>query len=237
MAPFGFEYFSQDAPSDKFAQSLLNQSRLYGITDESDAKHFGYLFQNNTPARPKEAPNSGTDAYQLVLVGLRPGEHPALAGRAVSPGKVGGLTVPPAGCLGAARKQLTGNETGQPTGESLASDLAHAAYNYAWDDPRSAVAKSDWSACMAKAGYVEKDPLTALGEINRDLSSKAPAAEIAEAVTDVKCKKSTDFVARVNKVNVEYSTAAVEKNQLALTSEKEFWASAVNKANVLISAG
>jgi len=79
-------------------------------------KKYGYGFLYQAPPPPKEAPHVDTDAYQLVFIGLRHGEHPAPFGLAVSPGKVGGLTVPPGGCLGAAAKQIYGNETNQPDG-------------------------------------------------------------------------------------------------------------------------
>jgi hypothetical protein len=236
MATFGFDYVIQHTAKFVGASSVLFDARLYGITDPVQAKLYGYLIDPTPPPPLSGAKLAGTDAYQLVFRGLRPGEAP-VPGKEVSPGKVGGLVVPAGGCLGAARQELTGNADGHPTDDSLAAGLKAKAWSDGWYDPRTVAAKAEWAACLAKSGYTRTDPLMDKSKYTRELSTPPSPAEIAAALADIACKKSTNFVAKANKVNIEYSLKAVEENQLSLQASKAFWSAALVRANTLIAKG
>jgi hypothetical protein len=94
-----------------------------------------------------------------------------------------------------------------------------------------------WSACVGGKGYEFNEPLNALGKFERDfLTTKPSAAEIQAAVADVKCKQETNLIATWHRINAEYETKAIEKNQLALTEERRRVDAALKKAVEIIEA-
>jgi hypothetical protein len=234
MVRFGYRGYTGEDIARVAASFVEDDGRLYGITDGTVAGRYGYL--------PKPAPVSSTPPedwtadYRLVLSGLRPGDNPAAVSQTESPGTVDHRVVPAGGCLGAARKQITGDIQGQQQGAAaVGARLDSEAWSDAWADPETEKAKDDWSACMAKRGYRVHDPLEDHPVRSGTVEGKAPAAEIAQALADIRCKETTDFVARANAVRVRFAQRALEANRAALVASKAFNDHALSAAHTVIA--
>jgi hypothetical protein len=232
MKTFGFDYQAHDY--DTLAQSFVEaDSRLYGITDPAAAAVYGFLPAPTVmQVRP---PEEITPSYQLALTGLKPGQKPTEVSSSKSPGTVSGRAVPPSGCLGQTRLTLTGTANGEPPEEAtLGRDLDGKAWVDALNNPASVAAKADWSGCMADAGYSMRDPLE---DIPSQQGSPATPAEIKQALADIACKGSTDYIARVNAENVRVAERYLDQNRSALQASKAFNDNALKNANEVIAAG
>jgi hypothetical protein len=232
MKTFGFDYQAQDY--DTLAQSFVEaDSRLYGITDPAAAAVYGFLPAPTVmQVRP---PEEITPSYQLALTGLKPGQKPTDVSPSKSPGTVSGHAVPPSGCLGQARVTLTGVANGPPPDEAtLGHNLEGKAWVVALNNPASVAAKADWSGCMADAGYSMWDPLE---DMPIQQGNTATPAEIKQALADISCKKSTDYIARVNAENVRVAERYLDQNRSALQASKAFNDNALKNANEVIAAG
>lgn len=228
---FGFDGFQATNYAALAASFQVGGSRLYGITDAKVAAKYGYL-----PAPSEDATTpaeQSDDSYRFVLLGLKPGQNPGQVSHTTSPGNVGKLTIPPGGCLGQSRQQLTGEISGRPADQAtLGFDLDVKAWHVAWSDPVTEHAKDDWSACMAKSGYKIHDPLDDVPTSN---DTAAPSKRVVrEALTDIACKKSTNFISRANAENVKVAQQYLEHNQLGLQASKDFNDHALEKANKII---
>lgn len=221
MRRFGFDQPPNQLNRDQIiAEQRVADTRLYGITDVGVARQYGYQ-PAPTPADDSSEPEMAqSDTYRYIFFGQK-GElsFSPPPGGWKSPGKVGGVEIPAAGCLGEARTNLWGEPFFQAK-DQLAGGLRLDAYQNATADPRVQAALQDWSACMAKSGFQYSSPL----EVNFDRSKAASAPspeEINGAVTDIGCKQKVDLVARWNRVDVEYQKKAIEENQLQLTEERD----------------
>ncbi len=232
MAKYGFEdYEAQDY--DALERSFfMDDTRLYGITDARTAQQYGYL-------PPPTASSEGSSRqvaplYQFTLTGLQPSDNPAQLDLGESPGSVEGQPVPPAGCLGQARLEVTGSVTERPPADA---ELGHALYNRAWYDswnsPTTQQAKALWSECMVKSGFDVKDPLD---DIPIRTGTKPSNSEIEQALADIACKESTDFIAKANAENVKVAQRYLDENLVALKASKEFNERALAKATAIIDA-
>src|SRR6218665_3567345 len=109
---FGYDY-KPVMNFEKYAESfVIDDARLYGITDPVVAKAYGYL-----PAPSDEGASDANAAlasanFDLVLRGWKEGEPPSLESLSKSPGSSGGIEIPAGGCLGDARLKLTGDVMG-----------------------------------------------------------------------------------------------------------------------------
>lgn len=233
---FGFQDYPQQ-DYDLIAASFVEAAgRLYGITDRAIAAVYGY---HPAPSQDTAAAQfERSEAFDFVFLGLRPGENPAQVDLTMSPGEVGGRAIPPAGCLGQARQQLTGNTTRNPSeSATLGRALRIEAWTSAWADSRVVEAKSEWADCMATAGYQVEDPVADTSTREGGAESQPDPSEIAQALTDIDCKVAVDFVARANEVHVEYSMRAIEENQLALQESLQFNEETLFNANQVIQQG
>jgi hypothetical protein len=137
--------------------------------------------------------------------------------------------------LGQARLTLTGVANGGPPEEAtLGQGLDGKAWVDALSNPASVAAKADWPGCMADAGYSMKDPLE---DIHDPHGSTGTPAEIKQALADISCKRSTDYIARVNAENVRDAEQYLEQNRSALRASKAFNDNALKNANEVIAAG
>lgn len=231
MDTFGLEYQRQDY--DALDRSfLIDETRLYGITDPLAAAKYGYL---PPPSRSSgEVPPAAPESYQFVLTGLQPADNPAELDLDRSPGTVAGLPVPPAGCLGQARLELTGSVTERPSSDA---ELGHFLYNEAWHDawisPTTQLAKMEWSQCMKAKGHDATDPLD---DIPAQTSFDPSGSEVKFALADIACKQSTDFVAKANAENVRIAQSYLDENFAELRASKEFNDNALSKARAVIDA-
>lgn len=235
MESFGFQYFPQDYESfeDNF---VVSDSRLYGITDATVASVYGFMPAPVDGADDADLATMADPAYQLVLAGVTEGKNGGEVDFDLSPGKVGGKEIPPGGCLGAARLEITGDSSGQDTeAEDLANGLRIQAWKDAWRDSRTVDAKAEWAACMSTNGYQREDPVLDKTQISNGAGERAPEAEIREALADIQCKVDTDFVERANAVHVEHAELLLEANALALQDAKDHLQEVLDRANDIIN--
>jgi hypothetical protein len=197
----------------------LNNRQRYGIWDENQAGRLGYHAPRQTP--PQQDPLLDTPAAQAVATG---------AGQ-----QVDGL--PDGGCQGEANQTIDAGTQGGGGQSQLVDRLAWDAYERAANDSRVRRAVSAWSACMAKAGYRYPDPMRANNDPAFQNASPSPT-EIRTAVTDVRCKRSTNLVNTRATVETAYQRRAVERNAEALREVKASRDRTLqNAAAVLAAAG
>jgi len=203
---FGFQFA---APAwDKSPAAVPNAGqpahyRLYGLLDEDHAKQMGYHSYGENPASEaayadKELPR---DYYNVVA---------AKFGGGVFNGK----TIPDGGCLGAAQREVEG-----ATDLSMPVQLAFDAWTAAKSDSRVVAGFAKWNMCMAGSGYHYSTPM----EANNDpkwSGEKASADEIAVAVADVNCKKTTNLVGIRMAVDAAYQREAISQHGVELNAIK-----------------
>jgi hypothetical protein len=109
----------------------------------------------------------------------------------------------PTGCAEDARVAVYGDSSWQE--DPAFADL-HAEFE-TWlfamlEDPRMTAAATEWSACMADAGYDVATPSDAQeslfetdanGGLSREITPESDEREIATAVADLTCQLETDY--------------------------------------------
>ena len=130
-------------------------------------------------------------------------------------GVFNGKTIPDGGCLGAAQREVEG-----ATDLSMPVRLAFDAWTASKSDSRVVAAFAKWSQCIAGSGYHYSTPM----EANNDpkwSGEKASAEEIAVAVADVNCKKTTNLVGIFRMaVDAAYQQEAISQHGVELNAIK-----------------
>lgn len=177
------------------AQELVDLSRLYGITDHDVAARNGYWPDDVPSAEPIErVPQLALDrcvAKADRSVGRTPGRSPYGLAREL---------------LISSRRQLE-------------------------QQPHSRSAIRRWVDCMARSGYRVTSPLNDHGDIARELHARdvreesgraGPSRrEVAIALADIDCKKSTDLVPQLERVGKALDMRALRANRLALRKDRQ----------------
>ena len=242
MKRFGYDY-KPVMNFEKYAESfVVDNARLYGITDPVVAKVYGYLPAPSDVGLPDANAALTSANFDLVLSGWKEGEPPSLESLSKSPGSSGGIEIPAGGCLGDARLKLTGDVMGNPSSSaSLGQDLRVQTWQSAMEDAEVVAAKKAWAACMAKDGYRVVDPFDGperlSGQGEDGSIHPASEAEVKQALANIECKKKTGWVKIANAVHVRYAQRAIEENQLALQESKKFFDNALKNANDVIAQG
>jgi len=239
MKRFGYDYAVPDfSERVKRARASTDEaeSRLYGVTDISAARKYGLgldLSERDGDEVDEQADPS--DAYFLVLMGSKSGPRVPQNGD-ISPGEIDGIKVPAGGCLGDARKQVTGSIGG--IAEELGRDLWVQASFRSQSDPKYLAVISEYQACMKQNGYNVTGIFNDEGDsakFERDLATTQPSqAEIEFVVAQVKCKKDVELVPRLHAIDSQYAAEAIDKNQLALQEDETRIEAAVKKATDLV---
>ncbi len=203
---FGFQFAApawDKSPADVPNAGQPVHYRLYGLLDEDHAKLMGYhsygeRLASEAAYADKELPR---DYYNVVA---------ARFGGGVFNGK----TIPDGGCFGAAQREVEG-----ATDLSLPVQLTFDAWTASKSDSRVVAAFAKWSMCMAGSGYHYSTPM----EANNDPTwsgEKASAEEIAVAVADVNCKKTTNLVGIRMAVDAAYQREAISQHGVELNAIK-----------------
>lgn len=232
MVRFGFPRSTPALNRDEMiAEQQESDAHLYGVDDLTEARANGYLPEVVPGSSQASAMPSGSRTYEFVYTGNKDGSVVPPPGGWTSPGTLGGLTIPPGGCLGDARSRLWASPDAQVKDE-LAQGLRIAAYEHAKADPRVQRLFVRWSTCMAKQGYQYQTPVDP--SFDRSPGSAASSTEIRTAVADIGCKDKIDLVPQWHQVDVDYQHDAIEKNQLALTEESNKIRAALKKATAVL---
>lgn len=186
MADEGFEYWPREELEwDPWEQYTLEYAQQYGYggtsnvpaptLNESDRKNQEYLESLSAAARK---------AYETAYMDVSDPEAPT-------------------GC--AQDAQVTAYEDSNWEADPAFADL-NAEFR-AWifemlEDPRMTEAATEWSACMAEAGYDVATPDDAQeglstpmpdGTLSREITPDSDEQEIATAVADLTCQLETDY--------------------------------------------
>lgn len=201
---------------------------LFGLIDMDSAKVYGYR-EPSPPAGPeKDAPPARDEVTSSV--------EQAYFG---NPGIRNG------GCEGEARTKLGGQDpkTLFMVVQQLRSETLSATYR----DSRVMATVSQWSACMKQAGYDYKSPLAPGHDkslLGRGLPIPAGAtlpppspAEIAAAVTDITCKRRTQYLQTATLVSAAYEREIIKKQAKVLQDAQGEQKQKVEAAQKILEAG
>ncbi|WP_404871004.1 hypothetical protein ACI1MP_37815 (plasmid) [Kitasatospora griseola] len=198
-------------------------SVIYGIFDLNDAKAYGYRL----PPQPADsvAPTGGgevTEAVKQAYFDDRKQKKP--------------------GCRSEAQSQLNA-ERAMDDGVYL-QDLRSEARTATYQDSRVKAATVKWSGCMKAAGFDYPDPKAPAHDrslLGKGLPTPAGAAlpptspaEIVVAVTDVTCKRQTQYLETVALVTAAYEKEIIEKQVQRLQQGQENWKQQVQNANKVL---
>jgi hypothetical protein len=203
---FGFEFAAlawDKSPADVPNAGQPVHYRLYGLLDEDHAKQMGYhSYGENLASEAAYADMKLPDDYYNVVVAKFGG------------GVFNGKTIPDGGCLGAARREVEG-----ATDLSMPGQLAFDAWTASKSDSRVVAAFARWSTCMARSGYRYNTPMAANNDPKWS-GEKASAEEIAVAVADVDCKKTTNLAGIRMAVDAAYQREAISQHSADLNAIK-----------------
>ncbi|MFF2618564.1 hypothetical protein [Kitasatospora sp. NPDC058046] len=196
MKRYGQDYpvAPQPAP-DSQMYGLLN--RRYGVADTQTARAWGY----HTPATGRSG--EGSPASEPTTLGqmnerarmVLTGTDPKTGARAP---EFDGKALPEHGCVAELERLMPGaaGGPGGPAsgGEGLVSEIKAQTFTESQTDTKVVAAVAAWSSCMKSRGYDLTDPLHATDNAT-SLDDAAPStAEIAQALTDVACKRDSNLI-------------------------------------------
>ncbi|MEE1927536.1 hypothetical protein V1J52_04925 [Streptomyces sp. TRM 70351] len=180
-----------------------NMQRRYGITDPEVAAEFGYHLPDDPGEPPVWEPGQG--AEEAVFRG---------GGPSVSGGRYQGEPVPEGGCLGESQRKLGHYDY------TLAGQVEFASLEESQKRPEVRAALGRWSACMKQNGYTVEHPYKTPNLLGKALGAEQPSREeLSLAVTDVKCKETSDLVRTWFTAETQVQKRRIEENQLALDEE------------------
>jgi len=208
-------------PNDTTVEMRDYKAGRYGLVTEAQARSDAYTagVDNDLPWETRLDPAQDPLLTEAVFGHDGYGNTPAA-----------GSGIPSGGCMNKVSSRIYqatkgGGETdvlGQLYGDANARTLA---------DSRVKAAFGDWRGCMAKAGYDYADPIDApQGYWSKRAMDENPnptmeqkrngiapsAAEVAAAVADVGCKRSTGMLETWIEADIAYQQTAVEQNATAL---------------------
>lgn len=207
MSAAGFSYPLAITHPDDVAKLQLVEHLSVGLTSVAQARSFGFnpvgavkkfLTQRSRPMPgfAQYQRQHGT-AWASALLGAVPGA-PASAQHL--------------GCRRTASLLLYGTLTGNPNSDG--ADIVYfPAYQFALSDPRYLAAQRVWSACLARHGltYSTPDDL----EFSQWPATPTPV-EIADAVTDVRCKQQANLANTYLTLEAAYEQTLIGLNAASL---------------------
>ena len=185
----------------------------YGMTDPAAARRWGYTLDwHRDTTIPWEA-------------GLAPGTRlfTAVNGRDTDGRPVETAGVPSGGCLASARHRLGMDQTTE-----LVTGLERQAWTTSRERPEVTAAAGRWRICIEQAGYSYDNPVEAPyaywsrqrmranphpTEIQRRTGIAPTSAEIAAAVADVGCKRTSGFLRAWIGADLTAQQDLVERNR------------------------
>lgn len=164
----------------------------YGIIDRAEVTEWGY----HRPPEQQEPSDETSPAPEAIMV---------YTGRGAS--EVGGRRVPEGGCVGEARRQLTGDAPPGMAGADLAN-LDQEIFQRAQADDRVRVAMGNWRECMARFGYHYTDVWAANDDVRWGGAAPEPE-ELATATADLDCREESNLVPIWLAVETAYQRRAI----------------------------
>lgn len=224
MRRFGFDYSPPAATADSGAGSEAPATRTdgrFGYQSMAHAQKWGYHPEGGNPASQKGV--WAREAKRLTADMRIASQGSADPKQKFGPGgqTLNGEKVPDHGCVGTARKTLTGRTEGDIGDADLATQIKFETLVKGQEDARTQKVFARWSACMKKDGYAYPDPLKALGDSKWSKSAQPGTEEIRVAVADQKCREKDNVVGVWFAVDYAYQEQAVEDNAEALAAVRK----------------
>ncbi|MDT0489591.1 hypothetical protein RM717_03615 [Streptomyces griseus] len=216
MARYGIEDFGPPPTSEvsAIAQVNLAMGRRYGLSDAEQARKYGYHLPDDLPEPAHWEPEPGLESS--LFTG---------SGPEVENGTHRGKALPQGGCRGEAQRKFPTPRTPE------AQELALTVFEQSRKDARVVAAVDKWSLCMKGKGFDRNHPIEDLGAFGIQVSSPtASDEEIAQAVADVECKKSTRLIDIWSTQESGLQEKAIKASASALTNEKNLKDSTIAKA-------
>lgn len=209
--------------------------RRYGISHPREAASYGYGFEKAPPAETRTKVDRDS-MYLAALHGTGPkGEHESTSRRAS----------PVAGCVGEADRTL-GSADPDVSPFGLAHSLWVQGQQHLVTTSQYRDAVGDWAACMTRLGHRVSDPISdqhdiakafharqAMGDHAAD--GRPPRSEVELATSDIRCKRETRLVERLDEITVAIDQRTIAANQAALLRDHQRLKQAVATAVDLIS--
>ncbi|KOT90409.1 hypothetical protein ADK86_26285 [Streptomyces sp. NRRL F-5755] len=199
MKDFGITYKPVPSTGDGGLES--SHKHLYGVTDEEEARKYGY--GNPDLGKEIEKQSTGETSEELAV---RIGEVSTYNGKAV----------PENGCQGQASKQVFREQSPEQS-EAFTDELILQASAQTQRDPRVREVFQKWNACMKKKGFTYSTPLEALDD-SEFASPSATKHEKNVAVADAQCKKKNNVTGVWSSVEMAYQNQAIGDNSARLAS-------------------
>lgn len=215
MSGFGFSIPPMpNIPAPNYgADSDLRMSGHYGSQSLSFAKQWGYHPEGGLGALPGGSATSSaagqsepTADWQTAMTGASPGSGAGTPGGQT----INGQVVPVNGCLGEAKKALSGTSDLQSVGDpSTAQNILDETLARSIADPRVVAVFAKWSACMSNSGFHYETPLTVKTDKRWRATDLPTQAEINTAVADQQCRAQENVVGVWYAVDSAYETQAI----------------------------
>ncbi|MEV8015877.1 hypothetical protein AB0O76_05885 [Streptomyces sp. NPDC086554] len=215
MRKYGLEY---DVASGSNPEGIPER-RPYGVTDEGDARQYGYRHPGAAKPQPKSEVPTTKEEDEVLLGQVK--EHE-------------GIPVPRGGCLRKSSRKILANG---PKGVDmrLADNLILEASDQARNDSRVRSVFRKWSSCMKDKGFSYETPVNVMDGRGEGDSEVVSTREKNLAVADVKCKKKGNVVGVWSSVEIAYQRKEVEENATALSEVKAKLKKQVSAANRVLS--
>lgn len=209
MKRFGFDY-DPPAPGNRppHSYNAANMKRRWGITDPAEAREHGYRLPREPTGDWKPYELQGPDANYVFDLTTASGQKPPAGG------VYEGDRIPEGGCRGETDRKLGSYD------DSLAAKINVETFQRAKQDPGVLAVNHKWSSCMKGKGYRVGTPLEALNQAFSNGTAKASQAEIAMAIADIDCKKSTHLIDVYFSTETTLQKKRIEEEQLALDEQK-----------------
>ncbi|WP_377267586.1 hypothetical protein [Peterkaempfera sp. SMS 1(5)a] len=209
-----------DAPSTRM-------DGYFGFQSMTHAQKWGYHPEGGYPAANGAPVQHQTSSERIALSGTAdPQQKEGDGGQIINHRKV-----PDRGCVGEARRSLTGSASGNIGNPDFVVGLKFDTLTKGVKDPRTIAVFSKWSACMKKKGYDYIDPLEAAGDSSWSEGRLPTRQEIRVAVADQECRRVNNVVGVWFSVDYEYQRQAVRQNSSRLAAIKESMMSHLSAAN------
>jgi hypothetical protein len=195
------------------------KERLYGITDEQQARQRGYhLPTQATPSDTQENPLPP----RVQAIAFGDGQR-----------SYAGQQVPEGGCVGESRRNLTAGRA-MPRDQWMGDRLSLESTDRTRRDSRVREVFAEWSSCMKRSGYDYADPMKSNDDPEFATEQPSPR-EIAVAIADVRCKEETNLVNVQATVHIAYQKRMLAHNAEPLAEVKQYLANSERNAAAVLA--
>ncbi|MEU6497571.1 hypothetical protein ABZ890_45700 [Streptomyces sp. NPDC046984] len=161
----------------------------FGFQTMAHAAHWGYHPEGGMPSAGAGVAPQYSKNEVIVLTGATdPDANTGSGGQVINSEKV-----PDRGCVGEAKRLISGSASGNIGDDKFAVDLKFDTIVRGQGNPQTVAVFSKWSKCMETKGFRYADPLKAAGDGWNKAPSPTPR-EIHVAIADQECRRTHNVV-------------------------------------------